>query len=266
MNLGSLGIRHAALPAQDLPRALRFYTEVLGFTPYHVTDRDWAMVHCEGTTISLVRSSILPPSPTLSENGKKQSHPAHLGWTVSTQADVDTHHKKVLLASSAVTAPKLHRDGSYGFYFLDSEGNQLECIFIPHAPMSLREMEMGAILLGHGSTDPAWSKPFETLLARFRENTPGMPCELAFMEGIGPALGEAIASVLKQKPELKKIHVIPVLLASGGHIKNDLPRLVTEAARHFPTISLTHSAPLGETEIVQDSLVVAAISALAENA
>ena len=225
-------------------------------------------MHREGTTLSLVRSNVLPPLPPIEPNsgGKRPVHPAHLGLTVSSQTEIEALHRKIQNTSSTVSAPKLHRDGSYGFYFLDTEGNQLECIFIPHAPMSLRETTVGAILLAHGSADPSWSKPFENLLARFRENAPGVSCELAFMEGTPPTLVDAVGALLKKDGKLKSVRIVPVLWASGTHLKKDIPRLMAEAASLFPTVSLTLSAPLGETGVVQDSLVVAAISALAENA
>lgn len=110
----NLGIRHAALGVRDLERALAFYRE-LGFEAYYAGDADWAMVEAGGTTLSLVHS-----------------HPPHIGAVLDSPEAVDKLHAALARRKlPGLKAPVVHRDQSYGFYFTDTEGNQLEAIFIP---------------------------------------------------------------------------------------------------------------------------------------
>ncbi len=123
-----LGVRHAALVTRDLPRAIAFYRDVLGFAPYHVRDRDWAMVRLGGTTLSL----IVAPIPAEREVGG--SHHAHVGLNAPSPEAVDAWHAKLAALLPGIGRCTQHRDGSYGFYFRDPDGNALELIHIPDEP------------------------------------------------------------------------------------------------------------------------------------
>lgn len=152
----NLGIRHAALGITDLERALRFYTSALGFKPYHVTDSDWAMVHEGGTSLSLAHS-----------------HPPHLGIVLDSRAAVDSLHAALSASKTAsVGRPVRHRDESYGFYFKDTEGNQLEAIFIP-AVAPDRKLPGRVVLLGRDGWD------FRGLLSALTEHAPRVLWEAA---------------------------------------------------------------------------------------
>ena len=46
------------------------------------------------------------------------------------------------------------------------------------------------------------------------------------------------------------IRVVPLFLGTGGHVRNDLPKLVAQAKR--PEISLVLEKPIGEqTEVIE---------------
>ena len=132
----TLGLRHAALPAKDLERAIRFYREAFDFEPYHISDKDWAMVTLAGTTLSFIK---VPPSAPDVPAPIKGTHPSHVGICATTREEVDTLYQRALPLSRSVGKPAEHRDGSYGFYLLDSEGNQIECIYIPELPTERRQ-------------------------------------------------------------------------------------------------------------------------------
>lgn len=123
----SLGIRHVALAARDLKRAHAFYVEILGFEPYYTGDSDWEMYRKGDTSLSLILHRGAQPKEESSA-----PHPAHFGLNVDSNKSVDEWHG-YLAAKKAphLTAPTHHRDGSYGFYLKDTEGNPLEVIFIP---------------------------------------------------------------------------------------------------------------------------------------
>ncbi len=129
----ALGMRHAALEAEDVERATRFFTERLGFETYSSADPenpDWAMVKLAGTTVSFVRVRKREGAPAdpLASAGH---HAAHLGLLYETPTEVDALRARLSGAGVETGPCRQHRDGSYGFYFRDSEGNLLEAIVIP---------------------------------------------------------------------------------------------------------------------------------------
>lgn len=104
------------------------------------------------------------------------------------------------------------------------------------------------VLFGHGARDPEWAGPMrrirDTLLDR-----PGAPrVELAFLEFMSPTLPEAIAALAQAGA--RKVAVVPVFLAQGGHLKRDLPVLLDEARAAHPGCEITLATAAGEAEPV----------------
>lgn len=119
------GIHHVAVPALNLKRAIAFYVEHLGFRVFDAGSEDWAMVALGNTSLSffqLPAEAVAPP--------KSDAPYRHFGITAISRQAVDTWHTR-LAREIPVEPCKLHRDGSYGFYLKDSEGNFLEIIWIP---------------------------------------------------------------------------------------------------------------------------------------
>lgn len=251
-----LGLKHAALPARDLARGLRFYREVLGFETYHATERDWAMVAGFGTSVSLVQSEpgtaavgSHPPSGM-----RTGVHPAHLGLTLPDCAAVDEWHERVrtheLAQGLALTPPKRHRDGSYGFYLNDPEGNALEIIFIPlisQAPaVAAPYAGRGLILFAHGSRDAEWQAPFERMLERLRTHLPAnAPAALAYLEFCSPTLSEAALAVARAGAS--QVVVVPMFLAAGGHLRADVPEAIAQARAVLRGAGLTSELSVDAT-------------------
>ena len=90
------------------------------------------------------------------------------------------------------------------------------------------------VLFAHGSRDPQWARPFEELAASLRTLIDG-PVALAYLDSMKPTLGEAIEALADQ---VDAVRVIPVFLGPGGHVKQDLPRLVQEAGVRHPRMRL----------------------------
>ena len=116
-------------------------------------------------------------------------------------------------------------------------------------------MKEGIVLLGHGSRDPEWSQPLEKIAVSLGKRLPAIPVFLAYLEH-GPSLEEAVTA-LAAKGALS-IRIVPLFLGAGGHVKEDLPRLVSEAKR--PDIRLVLDKPIGEQPEVIEA-IAGAISA-----
>ena len=54
--------------------------------------------------------------------------------------------------------------------------------------------------------------------------------------------------------------MIPLFLGQGGHVREDLPRLVAEAMRTSPSLELHLTAPIGEDARVLDAIAAVCIA------
>ncbi|MEO6697328.1 MAG: CbiX/SirB N-terminal domain-containing protein, partial [Gammaproteobacteria bacterium] len=69
-----------------------------------------------------------------------------------------------------------------------------------------------------------------------------------FLEIMRPALEESIAELATQG--INSITLIPLFMARGGHLKEDLPRLLADIYQQHPGIRF-HTAPaIGEVDAV----------------
>jgi sirohydrochlorin cobaltochelatase len=257
---GVLGLRHAALPAVDLARATAFYRDVLGFRTYYDGDADWTMVRYGGTSLSLVLApSAARAMPT------DGSHPAHLGFTMESPESVDALHRRVAAAKQGpVATPRWHRDKSYGFYFQDTEGNNLEAIFIPVLPIAgprALPTYRGLVLFAHGSADPAWRRPLDRLAADCRRHFPHTRVGLAFLERAEPTLEEALLSLFTDDTVTEAI-VVPVFFSAGLHVANDLPPLVEAFRRRAPDRRVRVVEPVGHSAFFRHGLLEAVAEAM----
>jgi sirohydrochlorin cobaltochelatase len=102
----------------------------------------------------------------------------------------------------------------------------------------------GIVLFAHGARDPEWARPFEEIRSRVRSSRPEYPIELAYLELMSPSLEEAIASLAKQGASA--ITVFPLFMAQGGHLKQDLPRILDAIRASYPRIPIALETPIGE--------------------
>jgi sirohydrochlorin cobaltochelatase len=101
-------------------------------------------------------------------------------------------------------------------------------------------LKQGIILLAHGSRDPEWSRPFERLAASVEKKLPAVAVALAYLEH-GPSLDEALAMLVAKGSG--SIRVVPVFLGAGGHVKDDIPKLIAAAN---PPVKVVIDPPIGE--------------------
>jgi sirohydrochlorin cobaltochelatase len=250
-----LTLRHAAIAVTDLARSLAFYMEVLGFRSYRTTEKDWAMVSRLGTTLSLVHVTHKSP---VSLAAAKGSHPAHLGLVASSHAGVDALHAK-LKGISGIQCGSIesHRDGSRGFYFTDFDGNQFEIIFIPYRDAA-QPVSTATVLIAHGSREEKWQKPFRTLKDQVQEHLgKDAIVELCYMEFCEPTLEEVVGSIMGRDKSVE-IVLIPVFLASGGHVDRDIVEQVQSVRKKYGC-KIEVKPPLGESPGVAEAFASAIV-------
>jgi sirohydrochlorin cobaltochelatase len=110
--------------------------------------------------------------------------------------------------------------------------------------------KQGIVLFAHGSRDPGWARPFEQLASILRKKT-GSPVALAYLEQMRPTLGEAIDDLARQ---VTSVRVVPVFLGPGGHVKEDLPRLVDSIRSKHHSLAIEIDAAVGDQPAVMEAI------------
>jgi len=110
-------------------------------------------------------------------------------------------------------------------------------------------LKQGLVLFAHGSRDPDWAQPFEKILSAVVRARPECAVRLAYLEHMTPSLPDALAQL--QAGGVRSVRVVPLFFGLGGHLKEDLPRLVAEAPRG---LDVRITPPIGEQDVVIDAI------------
>ena len=108
------------------------------------------------------------------------------------------------------------------------------------------------LLFAHGARDPSWAEPFRRIVARLRHKQPGTRIGLAFLEMMLPTLDSAVAELAAEG--IAHITVVPLFLAQGGHLKQDLPRLLDDIRKHYPTLRIDVTNAIGDSEELTNAI------------
>lgn len=114
------------------------------------------------------------------------------------------------------------------------------------------------MLVDHGSRESAANQQLEELARLLEQRLPDRLVRAAHMELAEPSLAEAIDACLAAGA--CEIDVHPFFVAPGRHVREDIPRLVGEAATRHPEATIRLSEPLG----LHSSVVDAVLARLAE--
>jgi len=98
-----------------------------------------------------------------------------------------------------------------------------------HAPHAV-------ILFAHGARDARWSQTLGELAQMVRLRLPDAFVGTAFLEFQPPPLEQVLAQAVAAGA--RRIDVLPVFWASGGHMASDVPPLLARIAKAHPGIEL----------------------------
>lgn len=110
----------------------------------------------------------------------------------------------------------------------------------------------GIVLFAHGAREPGWARPFEEIRERVRASRPEYPIALAYLELMTPTLEEAIQSVIDEGA--LAVTVYPLFMAQGGHLKEDLPRILDAIRATHAHIPIALEPPIGEVPGILDAI------------
>jgi sirohydrochlorin cobaltochelatase len=115
------------------------------------------------------------------------------------------------------------------------------------------------ILFGHGSRDPIWRVPIDTVAQRMRAINPQCSVRCSFLELTEPDLASTTAELVALGVD--SITIVPMFLGVGRHAREDLPVLVSELRRDYPKVEFLLQPSVGEDPRVVELLAQIAMPA-----
>ena len=106
--------------------------------------------------------------------------------------------------------------------------------------------ETAIILFAHGARDPEWAQPFRKIKHMLETRRPGAVVELAFLELMQPALADTVDKLAQAGHQ--SITIAPLFMAQGGHLKNDLPKILDALRAHHPKTTITLLPAVGDVD------------------
>ncbi len=119
----------------------------------------------------------------------------------------------------------------------------------------------GFILFAHGARDPLWARPFEQIAQAMQQAQPHQPLSLAYLEFMHPTLPQAAEQLVNQG--CTHLQILPLFLGAGGHVRRDLPLLITEVEQTHQVSVQLHPA-IGESDAMVHAIAQHALT-LAQN-
>ena len=122
-------------------------------------------------------------------------------------------------------------------------------------------MTTALILFAHGARDPEWANPMRRVQAVVRQRVAGIPVELAFLEFMAPTLPECAAALIAAGA--RKVVVMPMFIARGGHLKKETPEMLAALRSSYPNVDFSLAGAVGENDLVIQAMAEAALDEVA---
>jgi len=121
------GVYHIGIPVNDVERAVKFYTEILGMTVAKL-NRDDMGDHLNRADLRSSDSMVvLFQRPTaIEKDALKEDGATHHAFVVSTEDFEIAVRKMADMGVKIHTVPTVDRPSGRGFYFFDPDGNLLQ--------------------------------------------------------------------------------------------------------------------------------------------
>jgi len=103
---------------------------------------------------------------------------------------------------------------------------------------------LGVIVFAHGSRDPLWRRPVESVAQQIAGRDPSAVVACAYLELCEPDLPSAAARLVAQGAT--DVRVLPLFFGMGKHAREDLPVLMAELQQAHPGVSFRQLPTAGE--------------------
>lgn len=116
------------------------------------------------------------------------------------------------------------------------------------------------VLFSHGARDKRWAEPFQRLQQLTQEQLPDVEVVLAFLELMSPTLQESVDHLITEG--CHDFTIVPVFLGQGGHVRRDLPLLVTQLQAAHPQARFKVVNAVGESPEILSAMARYCIGSL----
>ena len=116
------------------------------------------------------------------------------------------------------------------------------------------------ILFAHGARDPRWAAPFEAVAAHIRAQRPGLAVLPAYLDFMNPDLASAGAELAAAGAT--RVEVMPMFLGAGGHVRQDLPKLLDALRAAHPQVQFVLHPAIGEIEALTQAMAGAIVATM----
>ena len=106
------------------------------------------------------------------------------------------------------------------------------------------------LLVDHGSRRSEANDMLESVARLLRQKRPNLIIHIAHMELAEPTIAQGVQACVQNGAT--EIIVHPYMLSPGRHATQDIPQMAQEAAKAYPNITITTTAPLGLHEKLAD--------------
>jgi len=100
------------------------------------------------------------------------------------------------------------------------------------------------VLFAHGSRDARWQMPFNQLTNEMKGRLDSDAVRLAYMEFIPPTILDVAGEAVRDGK--RELLILPMFLAAGGHLAEDVPAQIDDVRRRFPQLQIELLPPIGE--------------------
>jgi sirohydrochlorin cobaltochelatase len=132
----------------------------------------------------------------------------------------------------------------------------------PLLPPAPDQIAAGIILFAHGSRDPLWRMPIESVAADILARQPWIAVRCAYLELCIPTLPDAAAELIAAGT--RRIRIFPLFFGVGKHAREDLPLLIDQIRLAHPGVFVELLPAAGEhpqlTALMADIAVSPALS------
>lgn len=113
------------------------------------------------------------------------------------------------------------------------------------------------ILFAHGSRDPLWHKPIQSVAARITLQSPSTVVRCAYLELTEPDLPYVAKTLVSEGAT--SLCIVPMFLGVGRHAREDLPMLVNLLRVEHPLVEIRCQPAVGEQDVLLDLLAQIAL-------
>ena len=103
---------------------------------------------------------------------------------------------------------------------------------------------LGVIVFAHGSRDPLWRLPVESVAQQIALSDPAAAVSCAYLELCDPDMATAVRQLVEAGAT--HVRVLPLFFGMGKHAREDLPVLMKDLAESHPQVRFEQLPAAGE--------------------